>query len=103
MKSLILEVIELDKQAQSEIQSLMKEKDELFSAFKTMKEELTLVQQKQIKTKSDEISNVIEKEYHELTTTMKKKADVKEKNIRSYYDQNKDTWLSELLDYCIKD
>lgn len=102
MKSLILEVIELDKEAQSEIHSLVKQKDELFSAFKSMKEELTLIQQAQIKTQSLEITNAIAKEYDELSKLTKKKADHKEKNIRAYYNQNKDTWLKELLDYCIK-
>src|SRR5690606_14835124 len=102
MKSLILEVIDLDKQAQSEIQALLKEKDELFSAFKVMKEELSVIQKQEIKTLSTEISNTIEKEYGNLADVTKKKAQVKEQNIRAYYDKNKDTWLKELLDYCIK-
>lgn len=102
MKSLILEVIELDKQAQSEIQSLLKEKDELFSAFKSMKEELTVIQKQAIKSGSTDISETIKREYEKLFLLIKNKAEIKESKIRSYYDQNKDTWLKELLDYCIK-
>ncbi len=102
MKSLILEVINLDKEAQSEIQSLLKEKDELFSAFKVMKEELTIIQKEAIKKESITISKDIEKEYEELLAQTKNKALIKEENIRNHYNQNKDTWLKELLDYCIK-
>lgn len=102
MKELIHEVIELDKQAQAKILKLKKEKEELFSAFKSMKDELTQIQQQAIIVEKAQLEASIKSEYDALMEEAKKKALAKEKRISAYYEAHKKEWLDKLLNVLMK-
>lgn len=99
MKKLIQEVIELDKQAQTKISLLKKEKEELFLAIKEMRQTMTKAHKKSLEAEIKRIEEEAQARYEARLKDIEYKAANKTANIEKYYAEHKDAWLADLLEF----
>jgi hypothetical protein len=102
MKELISSVIALDKKAQEDITSLLKEKDSLTLSLKKLQSELETKYAKKTAEMLLEVREAKEHEYEQAVKEVIKSAQDKAAFIQANYDANKDKWLDELLAFCLK-
>ncbi|WP_162146950.1 hypothetical protein [Acholeplasma granularum] len=101
MKTLIKEVLALDKQAQAKIESLKKEKNELFLIFKEMKEELSLQQKIELEKQTKQLEIDAKVLFDERLKQYTEKSNIKEAKILEQYEANKDKWLEDLMSFIL--
>lgn len=103
MKTLIREVIQLDQQARLKIDALKKEKEDLYSSFKKMKEELRLQQKNELAEQTKQLEVDAKTLFEARLKDYQEKTSLKEANILKQYEANKGKWLKELMDFMLGD
>ncbi len=103
MDELVDKIIRLDKEGQARINALEKEKQQLSSYIKEMRETLGVKYDKARQEELDKFEIEIKSDYEVRRDNILNDTKEKEKNIASFYQKQKDIWLKQLLEFCLKD
>lgn len=103
MDELVDKIITLDKEGQARINALEKEKQELSSYIKMMREKLGTKYKGESKEAIEKIELSLKSDYELRVEKILSDTKDKEANITSFYEKQKEVWLKQLLEFCLND
>lgn len=103
MDDVVDKIIALDKEGQAQINALEKEKRELSSYTKKMRVILGKKYDAEAVKKAESIKAKIIKNFEERVAQIESETVNKQKNIDSFYELQKEVWLKQLVEFCLKD
>jgi hypothetical protein len=101
LENLIRELVELDKLKRVEIQKLEEEKSKIGSFLRDERKKIEVKYQEEAKAIYEKRKNEVEKIISEAQGSAKVEFDKSLSELIENYENNKDTWIESLYQYCI--
>ncbi len=103
MDEIVDKIIKLDKEGQAKINSLEKEKQELSSYIKMMREKLGSDYKKRADEEISSFEAEVIADFNKRLAKIEKETKEKQVTIAKFYDLQKEVWLKELLSFCLEE
>ena len=103
MYEIVEKIIGLDKEGQAKIMALEKEKQELSTYTKSLRESLGQKYDQASKETLAKREKELVDDHEERCEKIIKETKVKEANIVKFYEKQKEQWLQELVAFCLAD